>query len=136
MTPTCNSLPMFRPSRACSARSIRRQLPPFAASVQFPARERTPALVQLRSHKPFGAADLLLSSLSTAGITVLNNRAVEVVPSFWLAGVDELREGEPDLPGTLRQVPEHHPCVLLAHNPNTLDLVPSDWPIAILAGHT
>lgn len=79
---------------------------------------------------------LLMSALEAAGFTVLYNRAVEVEPGLWFAGVDELYEGTPDLKAAFQDIPPTAATVLLAHHPNTLDLIPPERSPLILSGHT
>lgn len=79
---------------------------------------------------------LLMSALEAEGITVLNNTARETMPGLWMAGIDELYEGKPDIAAALAPVPSDAALVFLAHHPNTLDRVPADRPMLMLAGHT
>lgn len=90
----------------------------------------------LGNHDHRGDPLLLESALEAAGITVLTNRAVELEPGLWLAGVDDLYEGEPDLEASLREIPPDVACILLSHHPGALDLVPAERPMSILSGHT
>lgn len=88
--------------------------------------------------------------LEAAGIPVLANRAVKVgdgAGAFWLLGLDSqsglqtLRghrgdwRGMADLPGTLAQVTDDAPAILLAHEPDILPQVP-DRVALTLSGHT
>ena len=80
-----------------------------------------------------------------AGIELMENRAVRIAggPSpFWLLGLgDQLafrRRGGPgvdDLPGTLAQVTDDAPAILLAHEPDIFPRVP-DRVALTLSGHT
>ncbi len=90
-------------------------------------------------------------ALIAAGIPVLHNRAVRLEKNgraFWLAGLgDQLallrryaggqqrRRGVDDLPGTLAQVTDDAPVVLLAHEPDILKQV-TDRVAITLSGHT
>lgn len=86
--------------------------------------------------------------LESAGIPVLVNRAVRVGPQesgLWLAGVDSQASfrghrwgrdaGMDDLPGTLAQVTDDAPVILLAHEPDIFPKVP-DRVALTLSGHT
>ncbi|MGQ0567892.1 MAG: metallophosphoesterase [Gemmobacter sp.] len=86
--------------------------------------------------------------LEAAGIPVLVNRAVRLGQgdgAFWLAGVDSLAafrghrwgrdRGMDDLPGTLAQVTDEAPVILLAHEPDVFPEVP-DRVALTLSGHT
>ena len=82
--------------------------------------------------------------LEAAGIPVLVNRAVRM-GGFWLAGLDsqmairrlrfapEARRD--DLPGTLAQVTDEAPVILLAHEPDVFPEVPARVAVT-LSGHT
>lgn len=83
-------------------------------------------------------------ALEAEGIPVLENRALELPNGIWLAGIGSqvalVRrgggfDGVDDLPGTLAEVPEEAPCVLLAHEPDIFPKVPERVALT-LAGHT
>jgi uncharacterized protein len=87
--------------------------------------------------------------LEKAGIAVLTNRAVKLgfgAASFWLAGLDSQTafrafgrrhdwKGASDLPGTLAQLTDEAPAILLAHEPDIILQVP-DRIAVTLSGHT
>jgi uncharacterized protein len=86
-------------------------------------------------------------ALREAGISVLENDAVRLVKDgqpFWIAGLGDqiafLRgrgrfDGVDDLPGTLAQVTDEAPVILLAHEPDIFPKVPKRVALT-LAGHT
>jgi predicted MPP superfamily phosphohydrolase len=77
-------------------------------------------------------------ALEGAGVVVLENRAVRVESGgrgFWLAGVADLWTRKPDIAGTLRQVTDEDPVLLLTHNPDIFPDVPPRVSLT-LAGHT
>lgn len=82
-------------------------------------------------------------ALVEAGIAVHNNRAVRLVKDgrpFWIAGLADQwafshRAGLDDLPGTLAQVTDKAPLILLAHEPDIFPKVPERVSLT-LAGHT
>jgi len=77
-------------------------------------------------------------ALSEVGITVLENQAHRLeLPggALWIAGIADDTTREPDVEGTLAQVPETEPVIVLAHDPATFLDVPHG-PVAVLAGHT
>jgi len=88
------------------------------------------------NHDHRGDAQLLASALEADGITMLVNRAVRTPEGLWIAGVDDFREGKPDLKAALRDIPAGAPAILLSHEPKAIDMVPSDSPLVILSGHT
>ena len=67
--------------------------------------------------------EALTESLEAQGVTVLTNRSVRLVSDdadLWLAGVDDLMEGRPDVAATLADAPQRgDPLrILLFHNPD------------------
>lgn len=86
-------------------------------------------------------------ALEANGIPVLENRALKLgqgAGAFWLAGLgDQIAfpdhrghwDGVDDLPGTLAQVTDDAPVILLAHEPDIFPQVP-DRVALTLSGHT
>ena len=84
----------------------------------------------------FGAAlSGFAASLATAGVQALRNQGVRVREDLYLAGLDDLREGEPDLGAALAGRPAEGACLLMSHNPDVLPLVPDHVGLT-LCGHT
>jgi predicted MPP superfamily phosphohydrolase len=90
--------------------------------------------------------DEVTEALSAAGISVFQNRAVRLSGPgpFWLAGTDSMVahprghgrfEGEDDIPGTLAQIKDDAPAVLMAHEPDIFVDVPDRFAVT-LSGHT
>lgn len=92
-------------------------------------------------------AQSIRRALKHANIELLENRSVRLMKGehpFWLAGLaDQMGhrigryafQGLDDLPGTLRQVSDDAPVVLLAHEPAIFDKVPERVALT-LCGHT
>jgi predicted MPP superfamily phosphohydrolase len=74
-------------------------------------------------------------ALDQADICVLNNANVRVKPGLWVAGVDDLEEGEPDITCALAGVPDDVTAIVLSHNPRLIERVGSR-DVLILSGHT
>lgn len=90
-------------------------------------------------------------ALEAAGIRVYQNEAVRLEKDgrpFWLAGLGDqiayvpafkrgraARAGIDDLPGTLAQVPDGAPAILMAHEPDVFPKVPARIALT-LSGHT
>ncbi len=90
----------------------------------------------LGNHDQRGDPVLMRSALEAAGITVLENTAQPLEEGFWIAGIDDLREGPSDLPAALASLPQDRPAILLSHDPVVLDRLPEERPLVILSGHT
>jgi predicted MPP superfamily phosphohydrolase len=85
-------------------------------------------------------------ALEEAGIPVLENRAVKITRpngDFWLAGLGDQRAfkrngelyGTDDLDGTLAQITDDAPAIMMAHEPDAF--VDMDAKIALtISGHT
>jgi uncharacterized protein len=95
------------------------------------------------AQKRGGGPNLYATALEAVGITVLSNRAVKL-DGFWLAGVEDqlaLLRGQngivglDDLPGTMAQVSDDAPVILLAHEPDIFPKVPAQVTLT-LSGHT
>ncbi len=95
------------------------------------------------AQKRGGGPNLYTTALEAVGITVLSNRAVKL-DGLWLAGVEDqlaLLRGQngivglDDLPGTMAQVSDDAPVILLAHEPDIFPKVPAQVTLT-LSGHT
>jgi predicted MPP superfamily phosphohydrolase len=90
-----------------------------------------------------GEVPAIREAMNAEGIRLLENAAVPINwkgGRFWLAGLgDQLafrsRGGADDLQGTMRQVGEDAPVVLLAHEPDIFPQVTAEVALT-LAGHT
>ncbi|OQA41566.1 MAG: putative metallophosphoesterase [Chloroflexi bacterium ADurb.Bin325] len=81
----------------------------------------------------------LLAALAAQGIQPLVNRNVQLAgegANLWVAGVDDLGNGQPDLAAALTGVPENAPLLLLSHNPDIWLNPAADRADLILSGHT
>ena len=104
---------------------------------------------QLRTFGPTKGRTHTEIVLERVGIPVLANRAVKLgagAGAFWLAGLDSQSafqgfgrwrdwKGLSDLPGTLAQLTDAAPAILLAHEPDIFVQVP-DRVALTLSGHT
>jgi len=96
--------------------------------------EPTPYAV-LGNHDWRRAGIRMWRALTHAGIPVLENEAAEGPDGVYIAGLADLRNRRPDLPGTLAGVPAGAPVILLSHDPDVFPLVPERVAIT-LSGHT
>lgn len=92
------------------------------------------AAMERRSGRP-----AWLEALARQGITPLQNEARRFAQGFWLAGLDSQiafrPRGADDLPGTLAQVTDAAPLILLAHEPDIFATLPERVALT-LCGHT
>jgi predicted MPP superfamily phosphohydrolase len=89
----------------------------------------------LGNHDWWYNGDRIGGAFTQAGIPVLENRAVHVGNSFWLGGIADYWTRVPDIEGTLEQVDDGDPVILITHNPDIFPDVP-DRVSLLLAGHT
>jgi len=88
-----------------------------------------------------GASDpsYVVHALQGHGIPVLMNRSLPLERGkarIWLAGIDDVLEGRPDLAAALRPIPAGEVTILLAHEPDFADEV-AFAPVDLqLAGHS
>ncbi len=89
-----------------------------------------------------GEAGAIRQAFARTGIHLLENAAVKIPHgqhAFWLAGLgDQLahhKRGVDDLPGTLKQVRDNAPVILMAHEPDIFPKVPARVTLT-LSGHT
>ncbi|MCB9887958.1 MAG: metallophosphoesterase [Planctomycetes bacterium] len=93
------------------------------------------------NHDHFWGKDLGLWSpfLREQGVEVLTNRGVRIERdggALWLAGVDDLTEGEPDLDQALRGARHDEPVILLSHHPDFFFEAAAVGIDLTLSGHT
>src|SRR5262249_29639511 len=77
--------------------------------------------------------------IATTPLTDLTNRHQRLSANgdhLWLAGVDDLWWGKPDVKQALNGVPEGSTVVLLSHNPDFAEDFPDARAGLILSGHT
>lgn len=91
--------------------------------------------------EPTGANDVprLRYELERKGIQMLHNSSVRLntgKTDIFLAGVDDIQEGHPDLAAALTGVDESAPLLLLSHNPDILQAPAAHRADLVLSGHT
>lgn len=92
----------------------------------------------LGNHDNWLSAPRVAKALASAGITVLDNRAVRLGDGgrdAWIAGVADYWTGHPDVPRALDDVTDDGPVILMTHNPDLFPEVPPRVSVT-LAGHT
>ncbi len=77
--------------------------------------------------------------LEQAGVHVLDNESIEVPGSggqgLWIAGIDDLEEGIPDIEQALADLPAYATSIVLSHNPRLIEMLP-ERDVFVLSGHT
>ena len=92
----------------------------------------------LGNHDHWFDAASVARALRGAGIEVMEDSARRVAfrqGSFWVGGISDFREGKHDIRGTLRQVTDDAPVILMTHNPDLFPITPARVSL-LLAGHT
>lgn len=92
----------------------------------------------------FNDIDQLKLALAERNMQVLHNQAIHLRHKpgqsdgvdLYLAGIDDLAEGTPDLQAALGSIDDAEPNLLLSHNPDVLEDSISRRANLILAGHT
>jgi len=96
----------------------------------------------LGNHDHWVGADETRAATAEAGIVELDNRAVPLGQmhvqgsDLYLAGVDDLWTGSPDLETALEPLPPQAAVILLSHQPDFADEVRDPRVKLILAGHS
>jgi predicted MPP superfamily phosphohydrolase len=89
----------------------------------------------LGNHDHGSGARPLLAAMASVGITMLVNHAVQPVHGLWLVGVDDEREGRPDVERAFRGVRPCSAMIVLAHSPRGAESM-ADKPCIVLSGDT
>jgi predicted MPP superfamily phosphohydrolase len=81
------------------------------------------------------SGDRMWRALGAAGITVLEDDAVELPAGFWIAGLADMRHRLPNVVRALRDVPPDAPVIVLSHDPDLFPRMPERVALT-LSGHT
>lgn len=122
----------------------------FVYSEAEAAYELSPMLAQLNpklgsfavlgNHDHAKGAAIVRRALERSGIEVLSNRGVTLSvgsSSFYLAGVDSMAAGAPDVRAAFASHRSDAPTLVLAHEPDTIDYYSRRVPIDLqLSGHS
>lgn len=97
-----------------------------------------PTVAVTGNHDHWGGLEPMIRMLNAAGITLLRNAAVPIADGLWLAGVEDVWGGRPDLPAALSNVPSRATTLLMAHAPDYFDnVLQRHAPVAVqFSGHT
>ncbi len=97
-----------------------------------------PTFAVYGNHDYWSDIGVVTAALRETPVQILRNQATQLAADLWLAGVDDLWSGAPDLSTTLRAVPRGARTLLLAHEPDFFDqVVAAAAPIAVqFSGHS
>jgi uncharacterized protein len=129
--------PMFRFGRHAALVAANAVFP--CAAVLSGIKARMGSFAILGNHDAYSNPALVESGLRSHGIPLLKNSRVPIERGggrFWLAGVDDALEGQPDLAAAIAKIPPGETIILLAHEPDFADeaaLTPVDLQ---LSGHS
>jgi hypothetical protein len=93
----------------------------------------------LGNHDHDSDPDRVIAALASQGIQVLRNTSTPIetdAARLWLAGVDDVLTGKPDLDTSLKKIPSSEPVVLLAHEPDYADQAAASPVDLQLSGHS
>ncbi len=98
-----------------------------------------PIFAVLGNHDHWNNGKIVTAALAERGIQVLKNRAHPFErdgQKLWLSGIDDVLDGQVDLPAALKQIPDNDATILLAHEPDFADYA-AKFPIDLqLSGHS
>jgi uncharacterized protein len=129
--------PMFRFGRHAALVAANAVFP--CAAVLSGIKAKMGSFAILGNHDAHSNPALVTSGLRSHGIPLLKNSRVPIEHGgarFWLAGIDDALEGQPDLGAAIEKIPTGDLIVLLAHEPDFADeaaLTPVDLQ---LSGHS
>jgi predicted MPP superfamily phosphohydrolase len=107
-----------------------------AAELAGLLRGEAPVLGVLGNHDWYAGGWRMRAAFEQAGLPVLEEQAVSVLDGrLWVAGVGDLWERTPSVPGALAHVPPGSPVLLMTHNPDVVADVPASVQL-VVAGHT
>jgi predicted MPP superfamily phosphohydrolase len=118
---------------------LKRDLKPEVVAAEL-ARLQAPlgTVAVIGNHDWRNSGDRMWRALDAHGITVLEDRAVELHTargSFWVAGLADMRYRMPNVVRALRDVPHDAPVIVLSHDPDLFPRMPERVALT-LSGHT
>ena len=104
-----------------TANSMRKAIASIVPCAELLAKVASPKYAILGNHDADAEPRRMVGVLHDHGIPVLRNQSVTIERGgehFWLAGIDDLLKGHPDLNATLRNIPRSECTILLCHEPD------------------
>ena len=114
---------------------------PYAADVLGSAAgtARLGSFAVLGNHDYANGADRLIEQLEKRGIRVLRNEAASIADrsgELWIAGIDDVMLGSPDVRRSFAHVPENTRALALWHEPDWAEFVVPHGAFLQLSGHS
>lgn len=103
-----------------------------------PLTARKPVYAVLGNHDWWKDGPKVRAAFASAGVRMVDNQAVPVELRgcrFWIAGLGDMTEGEPDVAGTFAMIDDAAPVVSLTHDPDLFPRIPARAALTV-AGHT
>ncbi len=99
---------------------------------------QAPAFASYGNHDYWSDLTTVQRMVKATPVKPLRNAALPLEEGLWLAGVDDIWSGRPDLEATLRDIPNNVTTLLMAHEPDFFDrVVRKQAPVAAqFSGHT
>ena len=116
------TVPMFHFGRGLARRAANAVFP--CAALLSGIKARMGSFAILGNHDAHSNPALVASGLRSHGIPLLKNSCVTIERDgarFWLAGIDDALEGQPDLGAAIKKIPSGEAIILLAHEPDFAD---------------
>lgn len=102
-------------------------------------RSRLGSVAVLGNHDVACGPERIVATLGRKGIPVLRNGSIPLEQNgkrLWVAGVDDVLQGKPDLAKALLGIPKDEPVILLSHEPDFVDEA-RRYPVDLqLSGHS
>lgn len=99
---------------------------------------RKPVYAVLGNHDWWKDGARVRDAFAAAGVRMVDNQAVAVELDgcrFWIAGLGDLLEGDPDVAGTFAMIDDDAPVIALTHEPDLFPYIPARAALTV-AGHT
>ncbi len=103
-----------------------------------PLTARKPVYAVLGNHDWWKDGAKVRDAFASAGVRMIDNQAEAVQLRgcrFWIAGIGDLLEGDPDVAGTFAMIDDAAPVIALTHEPDLFPDIPSRASLTV-AGHT
>jgi len=112
--------------------------PEITAHILSGLRYKYPITAVLGNHDIRYNRKRVVAALEKEKITVLYNSSEKIMINgkpVWIAGIDDLTRGYPDIEKALSKIPDKSPILLLSHNPDAFPFVPKRVSLTV-SGHT